>query len=148
MDCELAFLDMHTFTYMKHYFDENTRPCHVPDRKMDEPFLIFDFEEIIHKIKTEGAWQNGDRNAVTLLKNSSVSVVLIALKRGAEINFHHTGKMASVQVLEGSAHFKTKSKTALLKTAGFVTLHEQVEHILTAAEESVILLTMTIYPID
>jgi len=131
---------------MKSTFIENKWPCHVPDRKMDDPFLVFDFAEIVKAIKTEAAWQNGDRNAMTLLKNSNMSVVLISLKSHAEINFHHAGKMASIQVLEGAVHFKTNNHGVLLKTGGFLTLHEQVEHVLTAAEESVILLTMTTIP--
>jgi len=131
---------------MKSTFIENKWPCHVPDRKMDDPFLVFDFAEIVKAIKTEAAWQNGDRNAMTLLKNSNMSVVLIALKNNAEINFHHAGRMASVQILEGSVNFKTNDHSALLKTGGFLTLHELVEHRLIAAEESVILLTMTTIP--
>jgi quercetin dioxygenase-like cupin family protein len=129
---------------MKSTFIENKWPCHVPDRKMDDSFLVFDFVQIVKTVRSEAAWRNGDRNAMTLLKNSYMSVVLISLKSNAEINFHHAGKMASVQVLEGAVHFKTNDHAALLKTGGFLTLHEQVEHMLTAAEESVILLTMTI----
>jgi quercetin dioxygenase-like cupin family protein len=128
---------------MKSNFAEKAWPCHVPERKMDDPFLVFDFTQIVKTIKAEAAWLLGDRNAMTLLKNSNMSVVLISLKSHAEINFHHAGKMASVQILEGSVHFKTNNHNALLKTGGFLTLHEQVEHILIAAEESVILLTMT-----
>ena len=133
---------------MKSNFVENAWPCHVPDRKMDEPFLVFDLAQIVKTIKAEAAWHNGDRNAMTLLKNSNMSVVLISLKSNAEINFHHTGKMASVQILKGSVHFKTNNHTALLKTGGFLTLHEQVDHMLTALEESEILLTMTTIPAE
>jgi quercetin dioxygenase-like cupin family protein len=131
---------------VKSNFVENKWPCHVPDRKMDDPLLIFDFVQLIKTIKAEPAWHNGDRNAMTLVKSSYTSVVLISLKGNAEINFHHAGKMASVQILEGAVQFKTNNHSGLLKTGGFLTLHEQVEHLLTAAEESVILLTMTISP--
>jgi quercetin dioxygenase-like cupin family protein len=131
---------------MKAEFIENAWPIHVPDRKMDEPFLLFNIVEIAKKIKEETAWKIGDRNALTLIKNSFMTVVLISLKPPAEINFHHSGKMASVQVMEGSVNFKTNNVTTLLKTGVFLTLHEQVEHLLIAIEESVILLTMTIYP--
>jgi quercetin dioxygenase-like cupin family protein len=128
---------------MKSNFFENKWPCHVPERKMDEPFLVFDFASIIQKLKAEPEWKNGDRNAMTLLKNHYMSVVLISLKSAAEINFHHSGKLASVQVLEGTVHFKANNHTTLLRTGGFLTLHEQVEHSLVAAGESAILLTMT-----
>jgi quercetin dioxygenase-like cupin family protein len=128
---------------MKSNFIENKWPCHIPDRKMGEPFLVFDFASIIEKIKAEPEWKKGDRNAMTLLKNHYMSVVLISLKSSAEINFHHSGKLASVQVLEGTVHFNANNNTTLLRTGGFLTLHEQVEHSLVAVDESVILLTMT-----
>ncbi len=75
-----------------------------------------------------------------------MTVILISLKINAEINFHHSGKMAGVQVLAGAVTFKMNNAASLLKTGNFLTLHEQVEHMLIATEESVILLTMTIYP--
>jgi quercetin dioxygenase-like cupin family protein len=61
---------------------------------------------------------------------------------------YQTGKWmtASIRVLEGAVHFKTNNHGVLLKTGGLLTLHEQVKHVLTAAEESVILLTMTSIP--
>jgi quercetin dioxygenase-like cupin family protein len=128
---------------MKNSFVENSWACHVPDRNMDEPFFVFDFAQIVKKIKAEEAWKNGDRNALTLLKNSYVSVVLISLKKTAEINFHHSGRLASVQILKGALHFKTNNNSTLIKTGSLLTLHEQVAHMLVAVEESVILLTIT-----
>ena len=113
---------------MKSTFNENAWACHVPDRMMDEPFLVFDFKEITKKIRSEPAWQKGDRNALTLLKNANMSIVLIALKTKAEIIFHHSGKLASVQVLEGSVNFNMRENTTLLKTGALLTLHDQVEH--------------------
>ena len=132
---------------MKNEFNESVWPCHVPDRMMDEPFLVFDFADIIQKIKTESQWIKGDRNALTLLKNSYMSIILICLKSRAEINFHHSGKLASAQILRGTANFILKDSSTLLKTGGFLTLHDQVEHKLVALEESVILLTMTVHPV-
>jgi quercetin dioxygenase-like cupin family protein len=129
---------------MKNQFFESAWPCHVPDRMMDEPYLVFDFAHITKKIKAEAQWTEGDRNALTLLKNTSMSIVLICLKRAAEINFHHSGKLASAQILVGSANFIMNDHTTLVKAGGLLTLHEQIEHKLVALEESVILLTMTV----
>ena len=132
---------------MKNEFIESAWPCHVPDRMMDEPFLVFDFADITQKIKAEAQWIKGDRNALTLSKNASMSIVLICLRGAAEINFHHSGKLASAQILAGSANFIMRENTTVLKTGGLLTLHEQIEHKLVAREESVILLTMTVHPV-
>jgi quercetin dioxygenase-like cupin family protein len=115
---------------------------------VDEPFLVFDFDKITEMVKTEEVWKKGDRNALTLLKNSFMTVVLICIKSNEEINFHHAGELANIQILEGKVNFKTNNTITSLKKGGLLTLHEQVEHMLTTVEESVILLTMTMYPAD
>ncbi len=131
---------------MKSEFIEKAWPCHIPERSLDDPLLLFSFTEIIGKIKNEDAWKKGDRNAITLLKNPCMRIVLIALKNAAEINFHYSGNLASVQTLEGAVNFQTANDTSLLKKGGLLTLHEQVEHTLTALVESVILLTIVVCP--
>jgi quercetin dioxygenase-like cupin family protein len=133
---------------MKNEFIENAWPCHVPDRSLDDPFLLFDLTQTIGKIKQEDAWKKGDRNAITLLKNPCMRIVLIALKSPANISFHHCGHLASVQVLEGSVNSQTGNNVTLLKKGGLVTLHKKVEHTLIAKEESVILLTIAVCPPD
>jgi quercetin dioxygenase-like cupin family protein len=133
---------------MKNEFIENDWPCHVPDRSLDEPFLLFSLTETFEKIKTEAPWTNGDRNAITLMKSASMRVVLIALKSHANINFHHSGNPSSVQVLQGSANFHSRNNITLLQRGDLLTLHKNVEHTLTANEESVILLTIDVCPAD
>ena len=133
---------------MKNEFIENAWPSHVPDRFLDDPFLLFDISETTGKIKEEDAWKKGDRNAITLLKNPCMRVVLIALKSRAIISFHHSGNLASVQVLEGAANFQSGSNDTLLKKGGLLTLHNDVEHTLVAKEESVVLLTIAMCPAD
>ncbi len=133
---------------MQNEFIENAWPCHVPDRSLDDPHLLFDLTETIGKIKTEDAWKKGDRNAITLLKTPSMRILLVALKSPASLNFHHSGNLASVQVLDGSVDFQTGNNVVLLKKGGLVTLHKNVEHTLVAKEESTILLTIAVCPAD
>ncbi|MHA4812240.1 cupin domain-containing protein [Flavitalea flava] len=130
------------FTIMKSEFNANAWPCHVPDRLMDDQLLVFDFGELVNKLKIEDAWKNGDRNALTLLKSSELRIVLIVLKTKSELNFHPSGNLLSVQILTGSAKLFTAKKTVMLKTIGLLTLHDEAQHSLIALEESVILLTM------
>jgi len=133
---------------MKNEFIENDWPCHVPDRSLDEPFLLFGLTETVEKIKTENPWKKGDRNAITLMKNACMRVVLIALKSHANISFHHFGNPSSVQILQGSANFHSRNSITPLQQGGLLTIHENVEHTLTANEESVILLTIAMCPAD
>ena len=133
---------------MKNEFIEKNWPCHVPDRSLDDPFLLFDLTETIGKIKEEDAWKKGDRNAITLMKSPFMRVVLIALKSLAYISLHHFGNLASIQVLEGELNFQTGNEVAPLKKGGLVTLHKKVGHTLVAKEASVILLTIAVCPDD
>jgi quercetin dioxygenase-like cupin family protein len=131
---------------MKNELIENAYPCHVPDRLLDGQLLLFNFPEIIKKIKNEDAWKRGDRNAITLLKSASMRIVIVALHEMAEISFHQSGNTISVQLLEGYLNFQTANQSVLLKKGSLLTLHEAMKHTLIAMDESVILLTIAICP--
>lgn len=136
------------FTNMKNNSIENAFPCHVPDRMMDDAILSFDLPAIIEKIKQEEAWKMGQRNAITLLKNSRLRIVLIALHRQTEINFHQSGSQISVQLMEGKISFQTEDRSIMLKKGGLLTCHEDSEHTLIAIEDSIFLLTIATDPVS
>jgi quercetin dioxygenase-like cupin family protein len=127
---------------------ENAYPCHVPDRLMDASLLSFDLPALIEKIKQEGAWKKGQRNAITLLKSSCMRIVLIALHKHSEINFKHSGNLLSIQLIEGSANFNTGNNSILLKKGSLLTFHKNLNHNLISLEESVLLLTISTDPED
>lgn len=132
---------------MNNEFIEHAWPAHVPDRSLDAPSLLFDIFQTIGKIKEEDAWKNGDRNAITLLKTPCMRVVLIVLKSHAKISFHHSGHVASVQVLEGEIELQSVND-GTCKKGGLLTLHRNVEHSLAAIEESSVLLTIAVCSAD
>jgi quercetin dioxygenase-like cupin family protein len=113
---------------------------HTPDRMLDAPLLIFDLHEVVEKIKQEAPWKTGERNAITLVKSAFMRIVLIALHKKMEINFHQSGNVISIQIIEGKVHFQS----LILKKGSLLTLHEDTKHTLHAIEESVILLTVTL----
>jgi quercetin dioxygenase-like cupin family protein len=127
---------------MKNEFIENEPSFHTPDRLLDAPLLIFDLHDVVEKIKQEAAWKMGERNAITLLKSPFMRIVLIALHKKTEINFHQSGNVISVQIIEGKVNFQS----LILKKGSLLTLHEDARHNLHAIEESVILLTVTFCP--
>jgi quercetin dioxygenase-like cupin family protein len=127
---------------------ENEYPIHVPERLLDAHVLSFDLPEVIENLKKEDIWKTGDRNAITLLKSSCMRILLIALHEHAEINFHQAGDVISVQLIEGNIHFQTENQSVMLKKGGLITLHQGLNHTLTAVEESVFLLTIAICPVD
>ncbi len=126
----------------------NAISFHTPDRVLDDQLLSFDLPEIIANIKGRAAWKMGKREAITLMKSSHMSIVLIALHGQTEINFHQSGNQISVQLMEGSANFQTDSQSVMLKKGSLLTIHEEMKHTLIAIEESVFLLTVAICPED
>jgi quercetin dioxygenase-like cupin family protein len=129
---------------MDNAFIENGYPCHVPDRVMDGPFLNFDLYEVIGKIKQEDTWKKGERNAITLLKNSYMRIVLIALHQQMEISFHQSDKVMSLQLIEGKINFKTGDESLMLQKGSLLILHDDVQHTLSAIEETTFLLTIAV----
>ncbi len=129
---------------MKNQFLENVYSCHVPDRLLDASLLKFDLPKVIEKIINEDAWKTGDRNAITLVKNEYMRIVLIALHKKSEINFHQSGNLISIQLIQGELNFKTDSQSVILKEGGLLAVHEDMKHNLIALEESVFLLTIII----
>ncbi len=70
-------------------------------------------------------------------------IVLIALRKGAEMNKHKADGLISLQVLEGQIMFKTDEQTVELGKGQMLALHEAILHDVLAKEETIFLLTLT-----
>ena len=84
-------------------------------RVMDAPVVPINIPEFLRQIKNEPAWENGDRNAMTVFKSEAMRIVLIALHKEAIIEEHSANGVISVQVLEGEINFDTGGNTYNLK---------------------------------
>ena len=70
-------------------------------RVMDAPVVPINVPEFLRQIKNEPAWENSDRNAMTVFKSEEMRIVLTALHKDAVIEQHKANGVISVQVLEG-----------------------------------------------
>ena len=109
---------------------------------LDGPLLIFDLPYLMEKIVTEDSWQKNKRNAITLLKNENMRLVLIDLSSGEEINFRQSDNLISLQLMKGEVEFNTENKIAMLKQGQLLTHHENMQHSLVAIGETIFLLTV------
>ncbi len=91
----------------------------TPERVIDKSLLTFSLPEMLKKLKLEKAWKNGSKNAITLSKNPSMKVVLVAMHERAQLDFHGSGNIISAQIIEGSVLFKTDRHTTVLKKAAY-----------------------------
>lgn len=113
------------------------------ERIVDSQLVIIDLRSLTIQIRKEKAWENSDRNAITVFKTDAMRIVLIGLHKGAEMVKHTAKGMISIQVLEGEILFTTEERSVKLKQGEMLALHENVPHSVQANEETIFLLTLT-----
>mgnify|MGYP003556827592 FL=1 len=113
------------------------------DRMIDATLVSIDLPFFVKQIKDETAWQNTDRNAITVFKTNGLRIVLIALHEGAEMVRHTADGIISVQVIQGKLQFNTDMESVELLNGQMLALHECIPHSVLALKETVFLLTLT-----
>lgn len=129
---------------MKDKFNEATLQRPEGDRILDAPMVTMDLSSLTTQIRQEPAWQNSDRNSITILKNRSMQIMLIALHAGAEMKTHPAPGQISVQVLEGQIKFNTEQQSAELSEGQMLSLRQGIQHSVMANIESIFLLTISL----
>ena len=123
-------------------YNESTELRPDGDRLLNAPVVPIDIPDFLNQIKNEPAWENSDRNAMTIYKTDAMRIVLIALHKDALLKEHTTNGVISVQVLDGAINFTTEGKTHHLTKGKMIALHRNIAHEVSAVKESVFLLTV------
>jgi quercetin dioxygenase-like cupin family protein len=97
--------------------------------------------EEIAKLRAKLDSSAGDREAVSLVKDYGLNVMLMVLKRGARIHEHHTKGPLTVQVITGLVRIVAANSPNEIATGGILALDREIPHSVEAVEESVLLLT-------
>jgi quercetin dioxygenase-like cupin family protein len=87
---------------------------------------------------------SNDRQAVSLVKDGPLNVLLMTLKKGAELGEHRTRGPLSLHVLTGAIRFHARSQQITLAAGCVLALDRDVAHSVTAIEDSSLLLTTAI----
>lgn len=116
----------------------------VGDRIPDAELVVLNLNKAQEQIKSEPAWFNSDRNAITLFKSEGLRIILMALHTEAELKAHKAPGIITVQVLEGEIKFKTGKQESNLGKDEMLTLHAGITHNVFAIKEAVFLLTIAI----
>jgi quercetin dioxygenase-like cupin family protein len=141
----------HSFSRLKPYiafimaekFNESTRNRPNGSRPLDAPILLMNLPDYVRQIKNEVAWQDSDRNAITLMHNDLLRIVLIALKPGAEMSRHAVEAAISIQVVSGRLWVETEDWSYSADEGDIIALQASIPHYVFAEEESVFLLTLS-----
>lgn len=113
------------------------------ERVLDAPMVQIDIPGFVERIKSESAWETGDRNAITVFKTDGLRIVLVALHKGAVLSEHSAAGILSLHVLEGEIKFESQNKSVNLGRGQMVTLHKGLTHAVTAIVESVFILSLS-----
>lgn len=114
------------------------------DRIPDAELVVLNLNKAQEQIKSESAWLNSDRNAITLFKSEGLRIVLMAFHTEAELKAHKAPGIITVQVLEGEIKFKTATQESNLGKGEMLTLHKGITHSVIALKEAVFLLTIAV----
>ncbi len=112
------------------------------DRVLDGTLVRMNIPDAVRQLKSEHAWENGDRNAITLLHNDALRIVLIALKQNAEVKAHTLEGTSCLQVLEGRIWIETLEQSMSLDEGDALALTQSQPRSFFAETESVLMLTL------
>lgn len=120
----------------------NTQRGSLNGRTLKAPLLSFSIDKEIDKLKKETAWINGDRNAITLQKNSNLRVVLISLHKGAKLHEHKVEGPITLFVLSGKMNFIAGEEKVVAETNELIVLDKATPHDVEALEDTTFILTI------
>jgi len=120
----------------------NTQRGSLKGRTLKTPMLNFFIDKEIAQLKKETVWINGDRNAVTLQKNSNLRVVLISLRKGATLHEHKVEGPITLFVLSGRMNFIAGEEKIIVGNNEFIVLEKATPHDVEALEDTTFILTI------
>lgn len=94
--------------------------------------------------KLEQTIASSGRRAISLVKNGPLNVLLMTLKKGAELSEHRTRGPITIHVISGAIRFHAESQQITLAAGCMLALDREVAHSVTALENSSVLLTTAI----
>lgn len=120
---------------------ESTRES-LKRRVLTAPFMDFSINEEVEKLRKEPAWLKGDRNAVTLQKDSNLRVVLTSLRKGTTLHEHTVVGPITLFVLSGKLNFIVGLEKVCVEANEFIVLEKAIPHNVEALEDVAFILTL------
>ena len=113
-----------------------------PPEPTGSPFLLFELQSELHRLRTEDhPWQAG-RNAKILVKHPDFRILLIGLRAGTHIAEHRAAGSISVQTISGHVLIRAAGRAFDLPEGQLLALEREVPHDLEALAESAVLVTI------
>lgn len=127
---------------MEETYNESTINRPEGERPVNAPIVEINIPDFIKKIKREKAWDKNDRNAITVFKSDKLRIVLIAMRKKAEMTTERPENIFSLQVLDGKVRITTADKKVELRSNEMFVLHANIPYTIQALKKSIFLLTV------
>jgi quercetin dioxygenase-like cupin family protein len=111
-------------------------------RVVNARVTVFNLLNEAEALRREPAWQQGDRNAKTFVKEGDLRVVLTVIKQGAVVKEHQAPGTAVVQTLSGHIALRVEGQAVELPAGEMVILEANLPHDVEAVEESAFTITI------
>ncbi len=120
----------------------SSRPHPESERPLHGALQSFDLQDEVSRLRSEAAWQEGKRNAITLRKGGGMNVVLLVMKAGDRLEEHTAPGPVGLSVQEGSVRVEASGETVEAGSGVLLTCDTGVPHTVEALSEAVCLLTV------
>jgi quercetin dioxygenase-like cupin family protein len=116
---------------------------HEPQGKYPQPAAVHHLDLPAEADRLTGQVGGENRQGENLARESGVSVVMMAMAAGDELERHSAPGVVTVQVLRGHVRLTADGREFALPEGHMVMLQPNVEHQHQAETDSVVLLTVT-----
>ncbi len=117
-------------------------------RRLAGPFLAFDIDAELERIRNETEYAGNGRNAITLAKDEGMRVVLVSLGKDAIIGDEEADGTVAIQVIEGTVSVDSRDDTAELIAGQMAVIGAGDPWLVGAREESAVLVTIGAFRTD
>ena len=110
---------------------------------LDASLMDFNLAKEIMELHQEETWMRTGHNSKTLVKQPDLRIVLIALKKGEQLEEHNVDARISIHTLSGHVRLQLHSQAVDLPVGHLLALDRGIRHDVEAVEESALLLTLS-----
>jgi quercetin dioxygenase-like cupin family protein len=94
-----------------HPAGQTSRSTQRPTHRLAQSVLTFDLATEVACLHGEASWQQGTRNAKTLVKEPDFRIVVVAMRNGARLEEHHAPGRVSIHTLRGRLRVRVGDDT-------------------------------------
>ena len=117
-------------------------PGERPADRLSQPTSFLDLAVELAEIRAGDAYGRSNHAAKTLVKDSGLDVVLIAIRAGGEVPEHSAPCPIVIQVVEGEVAVTVESDEHELRPGHLLAVDTRLRHRLEASMDSAVLVTL------